>query len=305
MTNKKVLALLMTVSMAFQQAIIAEDVVTPKSEAAIIVDAAQELLDAPKEEVSQTATTVSDAISDAKEDVKDALVEATEEVKETAEEPTLSAAHVTALRVIYFLTFKNLVRYFLDDVVIVGKATAGNYVNHGFSYGADLALPYKNKDDVTTVMKIAEYLANEVTVVDKTGLNWRASGTPKWAGKTFFKALNRKQLFFPKTSEMHAFLASPQAHFVTAGLEGWDNNTSKDTIATDFVKGHMFGAIAQFANKMAKDIIAALVLSGKMPEALDKFTDSEANMKLVENVLAQVIEDMLLTAESKTIKFLP
>jgi len=40
MTNKKVLALLMTVSMAFQQAIIAEDVVTPKSEAAIIVDTA-------------------------------------------------------------------------------------------------------------------------------------------------------------------------------------------------------------------------------------------------------------------------
>lgn len=297
MTNKKFLALLMTVSLAFQQAAKAEDVVSPLPEA--------------------TATQVK--LDEVKKPQVEAEKPASNTPETTTEAPILSAAHVTGIRCVAFFIANNILRAMmkganreftndkneknLKNFLKIGTLSADKYLGHVVGYGVDVAAPYKNAEEVTGYMKMAEFFAKEINVVgdDKEEFSFKSSKDGVWAVnpwmKMFFKALNRNKLFI-LPAQAKAVLKNDLVSMTTGMLEGltydaseknWSESLSRKKCTGSFI----YGQVAMRSNSLAKDIIAALILTGKMPEALDKFTNTPEGMALVENVLAQFIEDLV------------
>ena len=306
MTNKKILVLLMTASLAFQQTVRAEDIVIPLPDTTTIKEKVSDTVSAAATAVENKADDAADAVSNAITSARDAVADATE----ATEAPTLSAAHVTALRCVGFFVAKNTLRAIMkasygkgrgwsDSYAKVGQFSAEDYLGHFVSYGIDVAAPYSSTDKATNGMKAAEFLAKEISIIgkeddttDSTLSTSSLRSKQAWA-KMFFKALNRNKLFI-LPEQAKAVLKNDLVSMTTGMLEGltvFAKDNSMTYNANKCAGSFIYGQVAMRSNSLAKEILAYLMMTGKMPEALDKFTNTPEGMTLVENLLAQLIEN--------------
>ncbi len=355
MTSKKFLALLMAASLAFQQAVIAADdsLPSPSDVPTVIAEAVTlaassvaEKASAVAEEVSKTLDEVVPAAVDAAEETVEAVVEAVtpDTAPETSENPNLSNMHVLGLRCAMFFVAKNIVRMIMKAAYNQPTTPGGkdgysslkakefafdSYLGHALTYGVNTFAPYQDDHEVTDVMKGAEFLAKEISIVGAEKKEAKIDGyisassitsLQDWT-KIALKALNRNQLFV-LPANVKAVLKNDLVRMTTGMLENLvifgnddkDKNTFKfteydtdgsvkkaGTIDTKrCASAFIYGQVALRSGNLAKDLLLALAMNGQLPEAVANFMETETGKTLVEDVLAQIIEDSVNTGFKAT-----
>lgn len=359
----------MAASLAFQQAVIAADdsLPSPSDMPSVIAEvvtsvasSVAEKADAVAEEVSKTLDEVVPAAVDAAEETVDAVVEAvtpdtapktlevsTDTTAETPENPNLSNMHVLGLRCAMFFVAKNIVRMIMKagynqdskdstgstipaySSLKAGSFALDSYLGHALTYGVNTFAPYQDDHEVTDVMKGAEFLAKEISIVGAEKKEAKIDGyisassitsLQDWT-KIALKALNRNQLFV-LPANVKAVLKNDLVRMTTGMLENLvifgnddkDKNTFKfteydtdgsvkkaGTIDTKrCASAFIYGQVALRSGNLAKDLLLALAMNGQLPEAVANFMETETGKTLVEDVLAQIIEDSVNTGFKAT-----
>ncbi len=210
-----------------------------------------------------------------------------------------------------------------------GSFALDSYLGHALTYGMNTILPYQDDHEVTDAMKGAEFLAKEISIVGaekKAGPNIfgkdgyisadSLTSLQDWT-KIALKALNRNQLFV-LPANVKAVLKNDLVRMTTGMLEGLavfgDDNAFKFTeYETDgsvktpgtidtkrCASAFIYGQIALRSGNLAKDLLLALAMNGQLPEAVANFMETETGKTLVEDVLAQIIEDSVNSTFSAT-----
>lgn len=210
-----------------------------------------------------------------------------------------------------------------------GSFALDSYLGHALTYGMNTILPYQDDHEVTDAMKGAEFLAKEISIVGaekKAGPNIfgkdgyisadSLTSLQDWT-KIALKALNRNQLFV-LPANVKAVLKNDLVRMTTGMLEGLavfgDDNAFKFTeYETDgsvktpgtidtkrCASAFIYGQIALRSGNLAKDLLLALAMNGQLPEAVANFMETETGKTLVEDVLAQIIEDSVNTGFKAT-----